>query len=214
MPFTWNMLLYKYRSLSPLDHTVDILCNERLYCSFYHELNDPFEGLFDLAMTYPGEDGDVKVYAESSVYDLMELGVEEDEEWKPMRVCSLSSDPSDVRLWGQYAGSCRGVAIEVELDDGVARQVAYDAKLFRHDDDRSYPSILTVLTRKTLHWEYEKEFRIITDEQFWPVAGRIRKVIAGPLCSKDSVRILEKMTGGTIPVVRSKLDRNRLRIEV
>ncbi len=42
------MILYKYRALNSIEYTLDILLKERLYCSPYKDLNDPFEGqLFD-----------------------------------------------------------------------------------------------------------------------------------------------------------------------
>jgi len=40
------MILYKYRSLVNFERILDIILNQRLYCSKYDELNDPFEGLF------------------------------------------------------------------------------------------------------------------------------------------------------------------------
>ena len=44
--FNKAMLLYKYRTLSNPESALDILLNQRLHCSRYLELNDPFEGLF------------------------------------------------------------------------------------------------------------------------------------------------------------------------
>ena len=40
------MKLYKFRSFDNIEYTLDILINERLYCSSHEALNDPFEGLF------------------------------------------------------------------------------------------------------------------------------------------------------------------------
>ena len=37
------MLLYKYRGLSSLEHTLDILVRNQLYCAEYEELNDPLK---------------------------------------------------------------------------------------------------------------------------------------------------------------------------
>ncbi|MGB8764645.1 MAG: hypothetical protein WCD07_07625, partial [Burkholderiales bacterium] len=36
------MILYKYRSFDNYEFLLDILINERLYCSIYKNLNDPF----------------------------------------------------------------------------------------------------------------------------------------------------------------------------
>ena len=46
------MILYKYRSLENLEHVLDIILNQRLYCSTYPELNVPFEGLFITTTTF------------------------------------------------------------------------------------------------------------------------------------------------------------------
>ena len=40
------MILFKFKSLGTLDHVLDILLNDRLYCAPYSNLNDPFEGQF------------------------------------------------------------------------------------------------------------------------------------------------------------------------
>lgn len=44
------MILYKYRSLTNLEHVFDIILNQRLHCSTYPELNDPFEGIFETVL--------------------------------------------------------------------------------------------------------------------------------------------------------------------
>jgi hypothetical protein len=40
------MRLYRFRSDLNPEHTLDILRNRRLFCSRWHELNDPMEGTY------------------------------------------------------------------------------------------------------------------------------------------------------------------------
>ncbi len=103
------MKLYKYRSLTNLEYTFDILLNERLHCAPYDQLNDPFEGLFFSVAHWGGMSGIVAgsmmpgrgygfVPTVKSPRSLSELTIP-----GGTRVCSLSASLSDVRLWSHYA---------------------------------------------------------------------------------------------------------------
>ena len=213
------MRLYKYRSLENLKLTLDILQNQRLYCASFESLNDPFEGLFVWVMTTGGALGltalntarigrGVTVRSPKSIAEFDFL-------FGNSRVCSLSKTSSDVRLWSHYAGGHTGVAIEIEIDetDELVHEVEYLDKL-----RESGVSLLTgprredVLRVKTRHWDYEKEYRIISDSQYYEIDGRIKAIYFGlradPLLRKA---ILDSLPKG-ISAFSTKLDESRLEI--
>lgn len=205
------MLLYKYRSLSQLEYALDILNAERLFCARYSELNDPFEGLFELEMHYPEPGGDVeRISMSAKIEDLISSDM------SPVRVCSLSSDPKDVRLWALYAGSCRGVAIEIDFGDSLqdVHEVHYGQALPTFVDSNGSPSVVEALTSKTNHWRYEQEYRIITDKEYWDISGKIRRVIAGPRCTPADCRLLAKIAPKSVEIVQSEIDRTQVTIEI
>jgi len=76
------MILYKYRSLEQFEYVLDILLNERLYCSYYKDLNDPLEGIYASVFSSTIFCGNMK----SKTYEELE-GL--DGENYPTRICSL-----------------------------------------------------------------------------------------------------------------------------
>ncbi len=120
------MLLYKYRPFDRLDYVADILVNQRLYCSPFRALNDPYEGTAILSHTlkvYEDEARTITVTGKgkpSTIKTSISGGViipgaENLNEW---RVCSLSETAGEVRLWSFYGGAHMGlvVAIDFEVD--------------------------------------------------------------------------------------------------
>ncbi len=75
------MILYKYRSLANFEHVLDIILNQRLYCSTYPELNDPFEGIYRVTY-FLLKDGDM---ATKENYKNVEESVT-----GKIKICSLS----------------------------------------------------------------------------------------------------------------------------
>ncbi|WP_161624186.1 DUF2971 domain-containing protein [Vibrio owensii] len=210
------MILYKYRALNSIEFTLDILLNERLYCASYKELNDPFEGqLFDahpkivpifdksnnefLAFKQLPE-GQTKRQKLSSIDDLGHIS-------KGYKICSLSKSPSDVKMWSLYADSHRGIAIELEIEDSIVSEVKYvDSLPIAMNTLLTRESAEQIFSRKTKDWDYEREYRIITTEQYFPVKSKIRRILLGVRVSEIHVEILRKLLPSTIPIVQTKLD--------
>src|SRR4030042_1235985 len=119
------MNLYKYRSLANFEHVLDIILNQRLHCSTYPELNDPFEGLFVTTRNITGANFKI-----NEAKDLFEGAIDK------VKICSLSSDLNDVRLWSYYADGHEGIVFEIDFsglekrnDSKVIHQVTYSEKL-------------------------------------------------------------------------------------
>ncbi|MES9934584.1 MAG: DUF2971 domain-containing protein [Candidatus Sedimenticola sp. PURPLELP] len=214
------MKLYKYRTLSNLDYTLDILFKERLHCAPYDELNDPFEGLFLSVMHIGGSinssslnfapiNGSRKVTRPKSISDLPVPG--------GTRICSLSGSKSDVRLWSHYAEGHTGIAIEVDIESNseCLHEVEYVDQL----KEFSYslltaPESYEILKIKSKHWLYEKEYRLISKEQFFYVSGKITGIYLGLRISDHMRNMLLRVVGDNIPIYSTKLNEEKIKIEL
>ena len=116
------MKLYKYRSLAEyIEHTLDILLNERLHCAPYDELNDPFEGVFLSVAHIPrnmafSNDARTWIRLWGASYCQITKIIGKYPIPGGTRVCSLSASLSDVRLWSHYADGHKGIAIEIDFE--------------------------------------------------------------------------------------------------
>jgi len=126
------------------------------------------------------------------------------------RVCSLSSNIEDIRLWAHYADDHRGVAIAFQPNEKLTK-VSYSEKLYHiKEGDHKYQRLFT----KLIAWEYEKEYRYISEEKHF-LEGKIQKIILGvktPEATKDLVRIIAEKQN--IPIFQSKLDTEKYKIKI
>lgn len=189
------MLLYKYRSLDSLDFALDILLNERLYCSSYKELNDPFEGQFQHIPKVRG------LLASASPLPIMTID-EIMKDHPPVRVSSLSKTYSDVRMWSLYASSHSGISIEINFDHPETEfplQVHYlsqiltlDHSLLNEIQAKAHNAGF-LLAFKTEHWSYEQEYRLLCETHFSQIKGAIQRVLVGHRADPQKVDILKKV---------------------
>lgn len=214
------MKLYKYRTLSNLDYTLDILFKERLHCAPYDKLNDPFEGLFLSVMHIGGPlnssplnfapiGSSRKVTRPQSISELPIPG--------GTRICSLSGANSDVRLWSHYAGGHTGIAIEVDIDPDT--EFLHEVEYVDQLKEFSYslltaPESYEILKIKSKHWSYEEEYRLISNEQFFSVSRKITGVYLGLRISDHMQRMLLKVVGDYVPVYSTKLNEQEIKIEL
>ena len=161
-------ILYKYRSLQNFGRFVDILINQRLYCSNFTELNDPMEGFFWHSRSLSGK----------RLKEIMK-------EKFSYRICSLSQSWQDIGLWTFYADEGRGCCIGVESTDDTwkKRVIQYDNDLPNFDElKNNYGEIMaieSILNTKLCRWSNESEIRFIkqTKNPYMPI--RIREIILG-----------------------------------
>ena len=141
------MKLYKFRSMSNMEYILDILINERLYCAPYEQLNDPFEGMInvlvpnqgpvsrnsyvDYVESFPPEGGRRVEPKGVSPDPVRRLNIKKLYGDIPSNIVSLCSSIEDVRMWGLYADSFKGIAIELEIDEGESKlnEVTYETKV-------------------------------------------------------------------------------------
>jgi hypothetical protein len=229
------MILYKYRSLADLEHVLDIIVNQRLHCSTYPELNDPFEGIFEKnygaylrAISISRNPALVRALPVllAKAYKKAEdfLGGEIDK----IKICSLSSDLNDVRLWSYYADGHKGLAFEIDFS-GLATNI-YEVKY--HKKLPTCPAFpgKTILGRrqmqpddlfshKTEHWCFEKEYRIISESKdleesrFFSIRGRIKAIYLGTRTSDFHRKLLNKIAPSAIRIYTTKINREKIIVE-
>jgi hypothetical protein len=210
------MMLYKYRHLRNPEHAIDILLNQRLFCSLYKDLNDPFEGLFQATMHIPPRQsllfglGGRRMQVRRSIDDLL------DPDKSSTRVCSLSASLSDVRLWSHYADGHRGIAIEIDVSglEGRFCEVRYSEQLPQFGFSLlTSPTVEEVLTRKTVHWAYEVEYRLISQAEYFHVVDRIKTVYLGSRISKLHEELLMRVCPSNTEIVRTEIDPYRVEVK-
>jgi hypothetical protein len=221
------MILYKYRSLANLDHVLDIILNQRLHCSIYLELNDPFEGIFETTThPYYGMWGTnparrrALVELRSKTYKKAKdlLGGEIDK----VKICSLSSDLNDVRLWSYYADGHKGIVFEIDFSglETNIHEVKYDKKL----PTCGRRSILLMephdlFSHKTEHWEFESEYRIIHESKYleegkyFDIKGRIKAIYLGTRTNDVHRKLLNKIVPSEIPIYTTKINEKTVEVE-
>lgn len=205
------MKLYKLRSLNNFERVLDIVLNERLYCSPFQDLNDPFEGIFLAVSHLPPVVLQSKGAWRHEFRDVS--GLYDYDQYN--RVCSLSRSFKDIRLWSHYAEGHRGVAIEIDFagHEKDIFPVKYLTELKRYSDTiLGSPFADEVLRHKTVHWQYEDEVRIVQAEPYYPVLGRITSVYLGARISEDHKCMLDKVLPDHIPMIDTKIHEVTLEI--
>lgn len=206
------MKLYKLRSLSNFERFLDIVLNERLYCAPFEKLNDPFEGLY-LAVSSLSP---VMLQRQGVTHCRVNSASNLDEHERYSRVCSLSANLKDVRLWSHYADGHKGVAIEIDFSGYEADVVPihYLAEMKKYSNTiLGMPFPDEVLRHKTAHWLYEEEVRIIQADPYYPIEGRITSIFLGARTSNDRKDMLYKVLPKGIAMIETKINEVTLEIE-
>jgi hypothetical protein len=221
------MILYKYRSLENLEYVLDLILNQRLHCSTYPELNDPFEGIFEttihpmmvgLFATTPSRRRalfELRRKTYKKVEDFFEGDIDR------IKICSLSSDLSDVRLWSYYADGHKGISFEIDCS-GLEKiyEVRYSEKLLQGSISLlGGTSITEALSHKTNHWAFESEYRIIDESKhlskgkYFDIKSRVKAIYLGTRTSDDRRELLLKIVQGKIPIWTTKLNNKKVIVE-
>ena len=195
---------FKFRSEDQLPFILDIISNQRLYCSDLTNLNDPSE-----RMTEDVYRGRFKKRAQK-VAELTSR----------VRICSLSLTVYNNLLWAHYASSMRGAAIEVSLPDPtmevcdnlgitpVITLIDYGYLFTSKSERQPIDSIVfRKLSRKLADWAYEQEIRVLAlkdlleDGMFYRLPTPVQSVTVGTrmssaakkqiydLCQSKSIRV-------------------------
>lgn len=163
---------YKFRGLQNLKHFIDIILNKRLYVPRYDELNDPMEGVY---LIDPSSSNIIRLLKEKKYRT---------------RICSVSKDYKHTLLWAHYADGHKGCCIEVSVptERGVPEEINYVNDLPIINDLREGKDLLI---HKSTVWEYEKEVRFFSKNQFLNV--KVHRVIFGKKITKEDFNFYKKL---------------------
>lgn len=168
-------MLYKYRGITNLERTLDIIVEGRLYAAQFTDLNDPMEGvyLYDEQVVTPAERA--RITKEKLDY----------------RVVSLSETYASTLMWSYYAEGHAGIVIGVKplSDASNILPVDYDGPWRLSGDGSSQAR--DILLRKYNLWAHEREHRafIPKEQQFLPV--EVKEIIFGVSASAITRNIIE-----------------------
>lgn len=154
------MRLFRLHPLASDDHVnwiEETVRTGRFHCSNFADLNDPMEGVFTT----------------NSNTNLSKLTSNKIQ----FKICCFTDiygvkNPS---LWGYYAGSFRGVAIEVMCNDEEVYSVDY-VKTIPNITDTNHDSLIIALKSKLVPWKHEREYRFLKSCN--DVTNNIGKIVA------------------------------------
>jgi Protein of unknown function (DUF2971) len=166
------MILHKFKSLSDIEYSLDILINERLFCTPFDKLNDPCEGLY----VSPNPKN---TYGNSIMYDI------ENAKGSTNRICSLSQGIDSPTMWAHYAKEHKGISIAVDFSKNMSEVIKVDYRdhlfaptLNSHGlDNENYD--IQALSVKLKDWKYEREYRVIQSAEYYSISKRIKYVQFG-----------------------------------
>jgi hypothetical protein len=137
----------------------------------------------------------------------------------------------NLRLWSYYADGHRGVVFEIDFSGLEERNGFKIIHKVTYDDKLPWSSTKTilgrlspreVLSRKTEHWWFEAECRIIDEskylleEKYFDVKDRIKAIYLGTR-TKDTypneVILLKKIVPSGIPIYTTKLNEQKIIVE-
>jgi len=117
-------------------------------------------------------------------------------------------------MWSYYAAGHTGCVIEFEIDeDPEVFEVIYVKGLQNLTKNLTKEaSASDILSFKTDHWEHEKEYRIITKNDFYSVSGKITGVYLGIRVLDIHKELLVRSASNGIPIFETKIQQNVVEI--
>ena len=173
------------------------------------------QSLTELVPTSPVSADDVERYRHK--YPLV-YGAELtcDQLSKRYGVTSFSNRRNDVRMWSHYADHCRGVVIGYNVDiwvgklvgTSILRQVTYSDHVpwVMHPRVVNQENAYAFMSGKGTAWEYEQEWRLITEYSKTQPSGKKIAVITVPQESVGSILITDRTSEETVDTIVRRLN--------
>ena len=131
-------------------------------------------------------------------------------------VTSFSTRRNDVKMWSHYADYCRGVVIGYNVDfwvrhlrlTSIVRQVRYsdDLPLVMGPSVVNQENVYAFMSSKGAAWEYEQEWRLITEFSKTQQSGKHIAVITVPQESVSSILITDRTSQETVDIIVRRLN--------
>lgn len=151
-----NQKFYKYVSFES-KHWEDIFVNNRLYANTFENFNDMFEGLYTFHL---------KNFNNKNLLDIIR-------QKQQFRICCFSETSQNANeenvMWAHYANSHNGFRIEFKLkeeDKPIKVNYSDKTKDIENSNEINEQKIKKLLTTKKKIWKYEKEYRVLTTENY------------------------------------------------
>lgn len=150
--------LYKYRNIDI--NTLNLLTEEKVKISNFNYFNDPADPIIKLQIKELPE-----------IKDMI----------NKIKICSLSSEYDNFLMWSHYANEHKGICIAYDIskikeyNKTILKKVIYTKKIQIHkpynhifenpilNEEKNFISLFYL---KHKNWKYEKEYRIITYEDY------------------------------------------------
>ena len=171
--------------------------------------------LTELFPTSPVSVDDVERYREKHP---LAYGAEltSDQLSKRYGVTSFSARRNDVKMWSHYADDCRGVVIGYNVDHwvkhllgtSIIRQVEYLDELPLVAGPRvvNQENAYAFMSSKGTAWEYEQEWRLITEFSQTLQSGNNVSVITVPQQSVSSILVTDRTPQDIVDIIVQRLN--------
>ena len=131
-------------------------------------------------------------------------------------VTSFSTRKNDVKMWSHYADDCRGVVIGYNVDywvrhllgTSIIRQMKYTDRLPIVMGPRvvNQENAYAFMSSKGVAWEYEQEWRLITELSKTQQSGKDIAIISVPQVSVSSIFITDRTPQDTVDIIVRRLN--------
>ena len=131
-------------------------------------------------------------------------------------VTSFSSRRNDVKMWSHYADDCRGVVIGYNVDlwvrhllgSSIVRQVTYvdDLPMVMGPSVVNQEDAFAFMSSKGTAWEYEREWRLITELSKTQQSAEDVSIITVPQESVSSITITDRTPQDTVDIIVQRLN--------
>ena len=171
--------------------------------------------LTELFPTSPISSDDVQKYRQKNPIG---YGAEltRDQLSKRYGVTSFSTRKNDVKMWSHYADDCKGVVIGYNVDrwvthllgTSIIRQVTYadDLPVIMGPRVVNQENVYAFMSCKGVVWQYEQEWRLITDLSKTQQSENDIRVITVPQESVSSILITDRTSPDTVDAIVRRLN--------
>jgi hypothetical protein len=131
------------------------------------------------------------------------------------RIAALSKDPTQFLLWSHYANGHKGVAVEVDIPrshshlEKVHYLPYWYTPVFSEASQATEYTKRHLFTEKGLEWSYEKEYRIVTENEFFLLSKPVTRILVGPKADAQQIETLKKAVfrkGRKVSIVSMQCD--------
>lgn len=193
-------ILFKYQSVTV--YSIDNLKKGKLWASFPESFNDPFEYKH-------------KTIGEPGSTDWDELYKKKD----GITIICLTEVPDDLLMWAHYAGShygfCMGFQITT-MTTKVNYSNDYPSLDFTKNKDQQILSWYKIIHSKSVHWSYEKEYRMIFNgaEALRDYPGVLTTIIFGVKTKESDKLEIKGILKNTVNYYQANLDEQSYKINI